>query len=198
MSKKREYSYSKEHLRNINNLVQYIKVNAPIVCKNKDLRQTFFNNNAGMTSDVLKKLRDAGVLMSVHKKYGSIWYYLDNSVDLNELFDVEEVVHATVHADNEHVTEHATVHAGKEHAIEHATMHANKEHAFSYKGLYTVKEVITTEDKIIAKQIRIDLGNDFCERLFIDKTSSLDWSKEKTWFLFDKIIKYMPYENLID
>ena len=174
-------NYKVKHLIAIKTFVQYIKDNAPVETTVKYITKTFFNGNKEFYQDSTNKLRSSGVLMtnrSYYKGKGQKWFYLDNEVDFNILFNVpvNQVPVVNVPVVNVPVV--------------------NVPVKFKYKGIYEVSEVISSEDKLLAKKVRIDLGNTFCERLFNIETSGIGWSKEKTWFLFDKIMKHMPYESL--
>jgi hypothetical protein len=81
----------KYKIKDIEKLIIFIKSNAPVESTNKYLRETFFNNNKEVSSSVFKKLKESGVLMtnkSYSKGRGQTWYYLDNQIDLADLFDV--------------------------------------------------------------------------------------------------------------
>jgi hypothetical protein len=80
----------KYKIKDIEKFIIFIKSNAPVESTNKYLRETFFNNNKEVSSSVFKKLKESGVLMtnkSYSKGRGQTWYYLDNKVDLADLFN---------------------------------------------------------------------------------------------------------------
>jgi len=191
-------NYKVKHLIAIKTFVQYIKDNAPVETTVKYITKTFFNGNKEFYQDSTNKLRSAGVLMtnrSYYKGKGQKWFYLDNEVDLNILFNVpvNQVPVVNVPVNQVPVV---NVPVNQVPVVNVPVNQVPVE--FNYKGIYKVSEVISSEDKLLAKKVRIDLGNSFCERLFNIETSGVGWSKEKTWFLFDKIMKHMPYESLFD
>jgi hypothetical protein len=196
-------NYKDKHLIAIKTFVQHIKDNAPVETTVKYITKTFFNGNKEFYQDSTNKLRSAGVVMtnrSYYKGKGQKWFYLDNEVDLNILFNVPvnqvpvvSVPVVSVPVNQVPVIEVPVVSVP---VIEVPVIEVPVK--FKYKGIYEVSEVISSEDKLLAKKVRIDLGNTFCERLFNIETSGIGWSKEKTWFLFDKVMKHMPYESLFD
>jgi hypothetical protein len=171
----------KYNLEHIKAFVGYIKDNAPVETTNKYLRETFFNNNKETSASVFKIVKEAGILMtdkSWCKGKGQTWYYLNNNIDIDILFKTNTSVKKK---------KDITMVNNDEEIIE-----------FKYRGIYTVKEVISKADKKDSIQIRVDLGSDFSEHFFGLRAANLGWSKEKTWFMFNKIVRYMPLDTLLD
>jgi hypothetical protein len=137
---------------------------------NKQIRSKYFNNSRSFTDETIKILEEKSIIE------------VDRSVDSKTYIDGKWVMNSN---------RYRLFNGTTPKVISEKVFFGEDEGRtirFKYKGIYDVTEIFKESDKSISRSVKEELGNLIDETTFISRCIELGLSKEKSWFLYTKIV----------